>query len=77
MTTHLRREGVAVDGFVDIDPKKIGRIVRDRPVHGPDFLRRSRPFVLGCVGKRGARYEIRQALAELGYREGGDFILAS
>jgi hypothetical protein len=77
MTTHLRREGVAVDGFIDIDPRKIGRIVRDRPVHPPAFLESQRAFVLGCVGKRGARYEIRAALLAMDYVEGRDFILAA
>jgi glycosyltransferase involved in cell wall biosynthesis len=77
MTTALRREGVAVDGFIDIDPKKIGRIVRDRPVHPASWLEVHRPFVLGCVGKRGARYDIRAALTGIGYVEGIDFLLAA
>jgi hypothetical protein len=77
MTTHLRREGVAVDGFIDIDPRKIGRIVRDRPVHPPGFLEKNRRFVLGCVGKRAARYEIRAVLLSMGYAEGRDFVLAA
>jgi hypothetical protein len=77
MTTHLRNEKVSVDGFIDIDPKKIGRIVRDRPVHPPEYLESHRAFVLGCVGKRGARYDIRAALLAMGYVERRDFLLAS
>ena len=64
-------------GFIDIDPRKIGRIVRDRPVHPPGYLERNRRFVLGCVGKRAARYEIRAALLSMGYVEGRDFVLAA
>jgi len=77
MTTFLRREGVPVEGFVDIDPKEIGRIVRDRPVHAPSWLTRERPFVLGCVGKRNVRYDIRSDLESMGYVEGRDFLLAA
>ncbi len=77
MVTWLRREGVPVDGFIDIDPKKIGRIVRDRPVHPPEFLKENRCFVLGCVGKRGARYDIRRELLSMGFSEEKDFLLAA
>lgn len=73
--TALRQEKISVDGFIDIDPKKIGRIVRDRTVHAPSFLEQHRPLVLGCVGKRGARYEIREALRSMGYEEEKDFLL--
>jgi len=77
MTTHLRACQVPIEGFIDIDPKKIGRVVRDRPVHAPAYLERHTPFVLGCVGKRGARYEIREALEAFGYVEERDFLLAA
>lgn len=73
--TALREEEISVDGFIDIDPKKIGRTVRDRTVYPPSFLEKHRPLVLGCVGKRGARYEIREALRAMGYEEEKDFLL--
>ncbi len=73
--TALRQEKISVDGFVDIDPRKIGRTVRDRPVHAPTFLEKERPLVLGCVGKRGARYDIRNALRAMGYEEEKEFLL--
>jgi len=73
--TALREEKISVDGFIDIDPRKIGRVVRDRKVYAPSFLEKHRPLVLGCVGKRGARYEIRQALRSMGYEEEKDFLL--
>ncbi len=77
MTTHLLDKGIPVEGFIDIDPKKIGRTVRDRPVHAPHFLEKNRFFVLGCVGRRFARYDIRRALIAMGYVEIKDFLLAS
>lgn len=77
MVTWLLREGVPVEGFIDIDPKKIGRTVRDRPVHPPEHLTRSSSFVLGCVGKRGARYDIRRELVAMGFLERRDFLLSA
>ena len=77
MATHLRRHGIDFEAYVDIDPRKIGRTVRDRPVQGPELLKGKRHFVLSCVGKRNARYLVRADLTALGYRERLDFLLAA
>ena len=64
--------------FVDIDPRKIGRTRRGRPVIAPgdlpDWWSRSQaPVLLAAVGARGARQLIRQQLQALQLREGQDW----
>lgn len=75
---HLMREGINVTAFVDIDPKKIGRRRRGRPVIPPEELmdwwrRYQRPAVLAAVGARGARQLIRERLNVFGLVEGEDW----
>jgi glycosyltransferase involved in cell wall biosynthesis len=71
----LRRRGAVLRRFVDIAPTKLGRRTMGAWVTPPESLRESpRAFVVAAVGVRGARGEIRAALAELGYREGPDFV---
>ncbi|MEN8242317.1 MAG: glycosyltransferase [Chloroflexota bacterium] len=82
LSKHLLREGVNLIAFIDIDPKKIGRTRRDRPIVAPDALpelwaNASRPAVLAAVGARGARHLIRTQLNEIGLREGEDWWAAA
>lgn len=72
----LERAGVRFAGFIDIDPRKIGRMVDGRPVIGLDAIPPN-AFVIGGVGTRGARGRIRAALVERGAREGRDFLMAA
>ncbi|WP_309386767.1 glycosyltransferase [Cerasicoccus frondis] len=75
---HLRRLGVKVASFVDVDAKKIGREVEGIPVRSPDELPAPGPVgVLIYVGARGARQEIEADLQERGYRLGVDYIPAA
>lgn len=75
---HLTACGVEINGYIDIDPRKQGRCFRDRNVIGPESLPRPHEaFVLGYVSKRGARELIRARLADAGYIEGQDFIMAA
>lgn len=69
----LAAGGAPVDAFVDIDPDKIGRTVRGRPVVAPERL----PGLLGpgvvvlsAVASRGARSLIRARLDAFGLTEG-------
>lgn len=78
----LLRAGAAVTGFVDIDPAKWGRAVRERPVLAPAELGRAlaanpAPLVVGAVGTLGARALIRDALRALGLGEPGDFVMVA
>jgi glycosyltransferase involved in cell wall biosynthesis len=78
LSKHLQRNGLPLAAFVDIDPKKIGRTRRKRPIIPPEDLlawwqRYERPAVLAAVGARGARALIRERLAQMGLREGQDW----
>jgi hypothetical protein len=79
LSKHLISEGAPLVAFVDIDPKKIGRQRRGRPVISPDDLAQlwsasDRPIVLAAVGARGARKLIRSQLTSMGLHEGQDWL---
>jgi glycosyltransferase involved in cell wall biosynthesis len=78
ISKHLLREGAPLAAFIDIDPTKIGRERRGRPIIPVDALeewwgRYDRPVVLAAVGSRGARALIRQQLVDRGLVEGRDW----
>lgn len=78
LSKHLVREGVPLRAFVDIDPKKIGRMLRGKPVVSREALPElwglhRRPALLAAVASRGARALIREHLEALGLVEGGDW----
>ena len=67
-----------VEAYMDIDPKKIGRTRRGKPVIAPANLpawwaRYQNPAVLAAVGARGARQLIRERLTGMGLQEGKDW----
>lgn len=77
---HLAAEGVAIAGYIDVDPRKATPALGGRgvPVVTPENLPRAEnAFVLGYVSSRGARDLIRAALRARGYREGEDFLLCA
>lgn len=74
----LQKNQVPLVVFVDIDPKKIGRTRRGRPIIAVDDLqdwwaRYKNPALLAAVGARGAREMIRSRLINLGLVEGRDW----
>ena len=85
----LDERGRAVDFFVDIDPRKVGRTRRGAPVVAPESLKemgahvkesdstRPRPFILGAVGARGARALIRERLRDVGLEEERDVLFTA
>ncbi len=76
----LERAGVTVAGFIDIDPKKQRARLggTGRPVIGPEAIATpGQCFVLGCVGKRGAREWHRDHLRTRGFTEGQDFLMCA
>jgi glycosyltransferase involved in cell wall biosynthesis len=73
----LEWHGVRAAAFVDIDPRKVGRLARDAPILPADALLRARDFVLFAVGARGARRLVRAALNARGFTETRDFICAA
>ncbi len=82
-----RAGGIAA--FVDLDPRKIGQTIHGATVIRPEDLPGldgaadpavsgavrcpPRPYVLLAVGSPGAREDIREALAELDFREIADY----
>jgi len=64
------------DGFVDIDPQKIGGNVQGRPVVSPKAIPPD-AFILTAVGNRGAREKIRRRLLRENQIEGVDFLCAA
>ncbi len=73
----LEQHGLRPIRFVDIDPKKIGRVARAAPIVGPEQLRLGESIVVCAVGARGARALIREHLVERGFSEGADFLFVS
>jgi hypothetical protein len=74
----LQNSQVPLKVFVDIDPKKIGRTRRGKPIIAPDELldwwkRFKKPALLAAVGARGARGLIRARLLKMGLIEGQDW----
>jgi glycosyltransferase involved in cell wall biosynthesis len=66
---------VTVRAFVDLDPRKVGQVVHGAPVIPVDEVNDYRgAFCVAAVGQPGARAEIRDSLARLGWRETVDFV---
>ncbi|MGE0081225.1 MAG: glycosyltransferase family 2 protein [Thiohalomonadaceae bacterium] len=62
--------------WIDIDPKKIGNVIRGATVRSPAWLDRSeKPFVLAYVTAHGARELIGDQLQAFGYRRGRDYLM--
>lgn len=71
----LRTAGVAVNGFFDVNPARVGQ-----RIHGADVVaagemqsRWRRSIMLGAVGLKGARSIVREMAVAAGRREGEDF----
>lgn len=74
----LVAEGIHVQGFIDIDPRKVAARRLPVPVVLPaDIPSPDQALVIGYVGKRGGRELIREDLAARGYIEGRDFLMAA
>lgn len=74
MAQALLREGVRIERYLDVTPKKIGQKIHGIPVC--DFRELQRPgpeHLLAAVAAKGAREEIRGYLAQRGFVEGEHF----
>lgn len=69
----LEAHGLRAARFVDIDPKKIGRIARGVRIEAPEVLSVDRDCVLVAVGAQGARGLIRGRLDAWGFVERRDY----
>src|SRR5262249_27019100 len=64
-----------VAGFVEVDPRKIGKEVAGAPVVAvADAGAWRGPLHLAAVGQRGARERIRTEASRLGLEEGRDLV---
>ncbi len=67
--------GVAILGFVDLDPRKIGQRIRGAAVWPPHEVKEpGDAFAVAAVAQPGAREHVRTALHAKGWREGEDFV---
>jgi len=73
----LEAHGVRAERFIDIDPKKIGRVARGARIVDASDLERGRETVVVAVGARGARELVRAELLRRGFVDGDDFLCAS
>ena len=74
----LVEEGVRVDAFIDIDPRKVGGRKRGRPVLPAEAAPGVTPaLVVAAVGARGARADIRGLLEGYHLSEGWDYLFAA
>jgi glycosyltransferase involved in cell wall biosynthesis len=75
----LRAAGLEVAAAIDIDPKKIGRVVAGGVrVRAAEEVLAERPsLILGAVGSRGARDLIRARLVQAGLVEARDFLFVA
>lgn len=74
----LSENKVNIEAFIDVNPKRIGGEKRGLPVyHYKEALQFSDVLIIAAVGSRGARENIRQALLDMGKREGHDFLFAA
>lgn len=75
---HLAAEGIAITGYIDIDPRRGGGHSRGTPIRFyEDLGPPGGEFVVSYVGKRGAGDFIREFLRERGWVEGEHFLLAA
>lgn len=77
MARALEARGISPSCFIDIDPRKIGRCARGRPIVAMDQLGQQECFVLVAVGARGARNLIGPALGAKGLVQERDYLFVS
>lgn len=70
----LAAAGVAVSTWLDVDPRKIGRMLHNAPVISPDGLQLDGRKMIVAIGVRGAREQFRGVAARRGWQEGVDFV---
>lgn len=75
----LQAEGVTVRCLVEVNPRKIGKRIHGVPVVQAEELKQLEDpgLILGAVGQKGARENIRASLNPLGFVEGKDYIFVA
>jgi len=70
----LAEAGIRVALWVDVDPKKSGRLLHGARIVSPEELAPGAGRMLVTVGTRGARAGIREWAVKAGFRETADFV---
>ncbi|MFZ2949133.1 MAG: glycosyltransferase [Desulfuromonadaceae bacterium] len=70
----LAASDVTVSTWLDVDPRKIGRILHDAPVISPEKLHLNGRKMIVAIGVRGAREQFRGVAERRGWQEGMDFV---
>lgn len=70
----LAAEGITVNRWVDVDPRKIGQRIHNAPVKGIESLHTGQGRTLVTVGAKGARDKIRTWATPKGLIEGQDYL---
>lgn len=70
----LTAADVTVSTWLDVDPRKIGRILHNAPVISPDELHLNGRKMIVAIGVRGAREQFRNVAQRRGWQEGMDFV---
>jgi glycosyltransferase involved in cell wall biosynthesis len=65
---------VGVSAWLDVDPKKIGRILHNAPIITPEQLDLKGRKMIVAIGVRGAREQFRSVAKSRGWQEGMDFV---
>ena len=74
----LRQQGMAVAGFLDVHPRRVGGTKRGLPVWSLDHVEQlTDRFIVVAVGAAGARPKIRAFLQQRGRLEGNDYLFVS
>lgn len=74
----LESHGISIRGYIEIDPRKVGKTISGKPVRTPaEMPGPESAMALAYVGSRGAREQIRRELTAKGFREGTDFWVAA
>ena len=79
----LKEQDVEVEAFIEVNPRRVGGVKRGLPViHFSEITQYtyncdSSALIIGAVGARGARAKMRQALLDMGKKEGRDFLFAA
>lgn len=71
----LKNEGVAVKGFFDVNPARVGNRIHGAQVAAVEKMDSMWPssIMLGAVGLEGGRSKVREVALATGRREGEDF----
>ncbi len=70
--------GKRMTTVIEVHPGRVGQTIHGAPVVTPDALREQRPpKLIVSVAGADARAKVRALLAEMGYREGRDFVCAA